>query len=163
MEQQIAKAVDCYESGRISRRELVGYLTSLAIAFGVAGKPAAGGGASTFEAVGLNHIALRVTDVPRSRDFYVKHLGLTVTSEDGERNCFLDCGNQFVALFRSDTAGMDHYCYSIKNFDLGVAEEKLLGQGLKPRVHRQGGRIYFDDPDGLEVQLASTTHGVSRS
>ena len=53
---------------------------------------------------------------------------------------------------------MDHYCYAIKNYDVDVAEEKLKAEGLNPRVHREGGRIYFEDPDGLTVQLASKTH-----
>ncbi len=53
---------------------------------------------------------------------------------------------------------MDHYCYAIKNYDVDVAEEKLKAEGLSPRVHREGGRIYFEDPDGLTVQLASKTH-----
>ena len=31
--------------------------------------------APTFQATGLHHIALDVTDVPRSNEFYGKHLG----------------------------------------------------------------------------------------
>lgn len=157
MENEIAKAMDRYESGRMTRRELVRHLTALAVVFGASGGVSSGAPTSTFRGIGLNHIALRVTDVPRSRDFYVKHLGLRVTSDGGERNCFLDCGDQFVALFRSEDPGMDHYCYSIEDFDLRVAENRLKANGLKPRVVREGGRIYFDDPDGLEVQLAAAT------
>lgn len=160
MEQEIARAVKRYEAGGMTRRELVKHLAALATLFGAAGSAASSGSSpATFDALGLNHIALRVTDVARSRDFYAKHLGLRVTGDCGEQSCFLDCGDQFVALFRSDEPGMDHYCYAIRDFDLAVAEEKLQAHGLEPRVHRQGGRIYFDDPDGLEVQLASVTHG----
>lgn len=160
MENEIARAMDHYESGHMTRRELVRHLAALAVVFGAAGRsPTPAAEPSTFQGIGLNHIALRVTDVPRSRDFYIKHLGLRVASDGGERNCFLDCGDQFVALFRAEKPGMDHYCYSIRDFDLKVAEAKLEAQGLKPRVHREGGRIYFDDPDGLEVQLASSEHG----
>ena len=160
MTNEIARAVERYDSGRMTRRELVTHLAALAVVFGAAGRSSlSAADSSTFEGLGLNHIALHVTDVPRSRDFYVKHLGLSVTSDCGERSCFLDCGDQFVALFRAERPGMAHYCYAIKDFDLAVAEEKLNAQGLEPRVHRQGGRIYFDDPDGLEVQLSSVTHG----
>ena len=116
---------------------------------------------STFEGVGLNHLALRVTDVARSRDFYIKHLGLRV-SRESENNCFLTCGNNFVALFRGDKAGMDHYCYSIKGYDVDEAEKKLKAEGFKPRVHRAGKRIYFKDPDGLTVQLSSEHHRSTR-
>jgi len=65
--------------------------------------------ASTLKAVEVNHIALAVTDVSRSRDFYVRHLGLEVARES-PNSCFLTCGNQFVAMFRSGEAGLDHYC-----------------------------------------------------
>ena len=103
MENEIARAVECYDSGRMTRRELVTHLAALAVVFGAAGgSSSSAADSSTFEGLGLNHIALHVTDVPRSRDFYVKHLGLSVTSDCGQRSCFLDCGDQFVALFRAE-------------------------------------------------------------
>lgn len=153
MERQVDDLLTAFESGTLSRRQLIAGLTALATGVG-AGK--AGAQQSTFRATGLNHIALRVTDVARSRDFYVEHLGLEVTSESPS-NCFLDCGDQFVALFRSPSAGLAHYCYSIPDYDQQDAARRLREVGLAPRL--QGGRIYFDDPDGLEVQLASERHG----
>jgi hypothetical protein len=36
---------------------------------------------STFKGVGLNHIALRVADIPRSKKFYQELLGLPFISE----------------------------------------------------------------------------------
>jgi catechol 2,3-dioxygenase-like lactoylglutathione lyase family enzyme len=109
-----------------------------------------------FQAVGLNHIALRVTDVPRARDFYIRHLGLEVTRDGGEGSCFLSFEGGFLALFRGDEPRMDHYCYSVKDYDVNAAAEKLKSAGITPRV--TGERIYFDDPDGLEVQLAAPEH-----
>jgi catechol 2,3-dioxygenase-like lactoylglutathione lyase family enzyme len=109
-----------------------------------------------FQAVGLNHIALRVTNVPRARDFYIRHLGLKVSRDGGEDSCFLSFDGGFLALFRGDEARMDHYCYSVRDYDVRVAEEKLKQAGITPRV--TGNRIYFDDPDGLEVQLAAPEH-----
>ena len=52
---------------------------------------------------------------------------------------------------------MDHYCYSVKDYDVRDAERKLKAAGIEPRV-RGGNRIYFEDPDGLTVQLAAETH-----
>ena len=52
---------------------------------------------------------------------------------------------------------MHHYCYSVKNFDVNVASKKLKAEGLNPRV-RGSERIYFEDPDGLTVQLADENH-----
>ena len=157
MEQEISRVLGDYESGRMTRRQLVACLGSLAV-LGAAGRVASAGEASsTFEGVGLNHIALRVTDVKRSRDFYVKHLGLTVNRQS-ESSCFLNCGENFVALFRGDRGEMDHYCYSVKNFDVKLAEDKLRAAGFQPEVPRGTGRIYFPDPDGLTVQLSARSH-----
>lgn len=159
MDDAVTRAIELYDSGRLTRRQLVGLLGSLVVALSGSGRTAAGEQASTFEAVELNHIALRVTDVERSRNFYVKHLGLKVNGDCGAGSCFLSFGRNFLALFRGDEAGMDHYCYAVRDFDLADAEDKLEAAGLKPEVHRAGGRIYFEDPDGLTVQLSSATHG----
>src|SRR5688572_23830643 len=138
-----------FESGRISRRQLITQLTLLAIGLNAGVAKAAEEPNTTFKAVGLNHIALRVTDVQRSASFYQKHLGLTMMRDGGAGSTFLKCGDHFVALFRGDQAGMDHYCYSIENYDVSAAEETLKKAGLEPEVHKQAGRIYFKDPDGL--------------
>ena len=64
----------------------------------------------------------------------------------------------FLALFKSDKPGLDHYCFSVKEYDAGDAVKRLEAVGLEPR--RSSNRVYFDDPDGLEVQVASTSHNV---
>jgi catechol 2,3-dioxygenase-like lactoylglutathione lyase family enzyme len=158
MHTEITNLVEQFESGRISRRQFVAGVGTLVAALGASNRAVADESASTFEAVGLNHIALRVTDVATSREFYKKHLGLTVARDGGDRNCFMNCGNNFVALFRNNEAQMDHYCFSVKNYDVNDAEEKLKEHDLNPRVVRNDGRIYFKDPDGLTVQLASADH-----
>ena len=164
MENYIAKLVEDFESGSMTRRQLVARLGSMMAVLGGAGgilhsqsamADSHEGGGSTFQGTELNHIALSCTDIPRSRDFYIKHLGLTVARQ-GDNNCFLTCGNNFVALFGADEPGMAHYCYSIKDYDVRDAEAKLKAQGITPDVHDN--RIYFPDPDGLTVQLASSTH-----
>ena len=155
----ISNLVTQFENGKIDRRQLVAGLgTLMAVATGRRAQAQEPATTSTYQAVGLNHIALRVTDVLRSREFYQQHLGLQVVRDGGERNCFLTCKDAFLALFHGETAQMDHYCYSIVDYDVRVAEAKLNEQGLNPRVVRDDGRIYFDDPDGLEVQLAAATH-----
>lgn len=154
MSRLIEQLIESFERGEISRREMVGRLTALVGAVGTAGDRvlAAPQATATFKAVGLNHIALHVTDIPRSRDFYIRHLGMTIMSESGS-SCFLRCGDNFVALFRSSSPGMAHYCYSVEGYSVDSAAERLRGQSIEPRV--TGNRIYFPDPDGLTVQLAA--------
>lgn len=106
----------------------------------------------TFQATGLNHIALDVTDVARSNDFYGKHLGLRVIRGD-EHASFLGADRDFfLTLFRGERPGLNHYCYSIDHYDAEDAMERLAAAGLHPR--REGNRVYFPDPDGLTVQVA---------
>ncbi len=158
MNSEIANLVSQYESGKLTRRQLVAGLGTLVAVLGGGQALIAQDGAktaSTFEGVGLNHLALNVPDIARSRDFYIKHLGLTV-SRQSANNFFLTCGKNFVALFRNDKPGMNHYCYAVKDFDVNVAKKKLEDEGFKPRV--EGQRIYFPDPDGLEVQLSAENH-----
>lgn len=159
MKSEVSRLVQRFESGKIDRRQLIAGLGSLVAVASMGQSASAQEVTSTFEATELNHIALRVTDVLRSREFYKRHLGMTVTRDGGERNCFLSCGkNNFVALFKGEEAGMDHYCYSIKDYDVNNAEAKLKAEGIEPRVVRDDGRIYFPDPDGLTVQLAADGH-----
>ena len=83
----IDETLDAWESRRIGRREAVARLGGLALALagGATVAPAKEPPASTFRATGLNHIALRVEELDRSRDFYRKHLGLEVVAEGVEQ------------------------------------------------------------------------------
>ena len=156
MEQEIQQLVHGFETGRLNRRELIGALIAVSTSAAVTAETRSLA-EPTFRGAGLNHIALSVTDVARSRDFYVRHLGLTVT-RDSASSCFMDCGDEFVALFRQSTPGLNHYCYAIRDFDVSACARKLEAAGLPPRV--SGNRIYFDDPDGIEVQLAAEGHSA---
>jgi catechol 2,3-dioxygenase-like lactoylglutathione lyase family enzyme len=156
MTDEIVRLLDDYDRGRVSRRTLLA-----ALAFGLAA-PALGRGASqdearddvppTFGALEVDHVALRVTDVARSRDFYRRHLGLTVTS-NSRRSCFLNCGEgDFLALFQSETPGLDHFCFAVPEYDPADAVQRLTEAGLDP--DRQENRVYFKDPDGIRLQVA---------
>ncbi len=155
MEADIERIVRDFECGQLSRRQLIVHLTGLVGAVVAASRvsAAADGSASTFQATDINHVALRVTDVARSRAFYEKHLGLTLMSDRGSSSVFLRCGKDFLALFRGNEPRMDHYCYTIKDYDPAAAVERLKGVGLEPE--RRGNRVYFKDPDGLEVQVSA--------
>lgn len=153
MEREVSRILADYETGRVSRRQVIQRLALLGAVAGCSSGGAAEASESTFEAAGLNHIALSVPDVARSRDFYMHHLGLRVSRESLPWSVFLDCGPHFVALFRGDRPGLHHYCYSIPDYDQADAARRLRAQGIEPRL--SGQRIYFPDADGIEVQLAS--------
>ena len=165
-----SKLVDEFEQGRLSRWQLVARLVGLGTALATlkstgAAQEAVQGAASkaekpTFQATGLDHIALDVTDVKRSNEFYIQNLGLRVIRGD-ENASFLGADRPsrasgsnddfFLTLFRADRPGLNHYCYAIENYDADNAMERLAAAGLRPR--REGNRVYFPDPDGLTVQV----------
>ena len=160
MQTQIAKMINDFEHGWLSRRQLIAYLTGMCatslgatIAFAdqqpehAATNPP--DSAPSFDATDLNHIALNVTDVQRSQKWYQKHLGLKPKGQKG----FLTTGKGWLALFQGDKPGLNHYCYSIANYDPADAVARLKAAGLTPR--REDGRVYFADPDGIECQVAS--------
>lgn len=149
--------VEDFEKGLLSRRQLASRLMGLGAALTVIPTAAAArqGEGGTFQATGLNHVALNVKSVPQSRDFYIKHLGLKVVRDGGEDNCFLGGGDDFfLTLFKGEHPGLNHYCYTIRGYDPDRCEEKLKAAGLKPR--REGNRLYFPDVDGIEVQIAGS-------
>jgi catechol 2,3-dioxygenase-like lactoylglutathione lyase family enzyme len=148
----IARILERYESGHLSRRDLIQALASLA-----ATAPAASAAVSTFKGVGLNHLAVRVADIPRSRAFYQSLLGLPLMSESSS-SCFLKLGNQFLTLFKNRDPGLDHYCMEIEPFKPDEVMDQLKKLRLQPRRPVGTDRVYFRDPDGLEVQLAAFGH-----
>jgi catechol 2,3-dioxygenase-like lactoylglutathione lyase family enzyme len=148
----IEKMLTDYEDRRVSRRQLIAVLSTVAV--GAAFAPAA---QPTFQGVALNHIAIRVTNIQRSRDFYQKHFGLPVLHQ-GEDNCFLGLGKNFLTLFKNEKPGLDHYCIAIQNFQADAVVEELRRQGLRPRRPSGSDRVYFRDPDGLEVQISPSDH-----
>lgn len=159
MNQTVSQLIDAFTLGRMTRRELIVAMSGLvAAAAGPTPTALAEDAAPSFKATGLSHIALRVKDVAKSRDFYIKHLGLTIAHESLPGNCFLLAGeHHFITLFQGDAPRLDHYCYAIENYDVKEAAAKLRALGIEASVEG-GDRIYFPDPDGHTVQLASISH-----
>ncbi len=105
----------------------------------------------------MNHIAINVPDVQSSRDFYQELLDLPLLDES-PNSCFLGLGDgNFLSIFRG-SPGLNHYCMGIEDYEVGRVTEELRRLGLNPRQPAGTGRVYFDDPDGIEVQLAAAGH-----
>ena len=114
-----------------------------------------------FNGTDVNHVALRVSDLARSRDFYVAAFGAVVTSET-ETACFLRVGeHDFIALFPTDTPHIEHFCITVPDYDPDIAEERLRASGLD--VIRREDRVFFRDPDGLLVQISGPPGGAGTS
>ena len=153
MQQEILRIVDDVREGKLTRRQLVSRLVGLAAVAAVGPiRTSAEPPVATFTASAIDHVALRVSDVGRSRDFYVRHLGLQPTGECDAHSCFLRCGPDFLALFRGAEPGLDHYAYRIPDYSASDAVERLRAAGLEPE--REQNRVYFRDPDDIQVQVS---------
>ena len=152
MQQTISNMLKSYELGGMSRRELIQGLAAIAGA-----ACSAQAAAATFQGVALNHIAIRVSNVPRSRDFYQKHFNLPVLHES-QGDCFLGLGKNFLTLFQNSNPGLDHFCIAIENFNAKGVMGELERQGLKPKRPDGSDRVYFPDPDSLNVQVSAADH-----
>ena len=114
---------------------------------------------------GIDHVVLWVTDLARSKRFYMDLLGMTVAHESDWQS-FLHCGNQQIALFDATKRGIKVQSGSLQHMALRMEPESY--EETKARVEEEGctveGRngdptcIYFDDPDGHRIELLYKGH-----
>jgi catechol 2,3-dioxygenase-like lactoylglutathione lyase family enzyme len=174
MEKIIARLLDGFEQGRISRKKLIQTLAFAAAGGQVLRAPSPASAAPSTAAVSLpattsiDHISYSVSDYGRSRDFYSDLLGWEVTGDDPERGearlRMNDVGDIIIRNSRTpsdqDTTGVvGHICWGIDTYDTDAVREDLERRGLNPR-RDQGGRYdpidsyHVLDPDGWDVQLS---------
>jgi catechol 2,3-dioxygenase-like lactoylglutathione lyase family enzyme len=186
MEQNIAKLRKAFETGRIDRRQLMQALGLTATAaFAASVSPevaalAAGGaqmampGGMALKAVAYNHINYQVADYAKVRDFYVNLFGMKVVYDDGKQ-CSVECGDPPNAIYirplnrpldrapgnwsaQMGTGNVDHFAFSIENFELESVGAELKRRGLDPKP--DGAYAWsIKDPSGITLQICAT-HGV---
>lgn len=166
MEKQIEELVTRFENKGLSRRELVRSL--LGLAGTVLASPLLGAQQSAPVAVGtsMNHVSLSVADVNRSADFYSRVLGLQIISRPANGGLNMGLGAQsFLGLYQFQNPGtMHHLCIGVEGYDADTMAARLAQHGIVGSVSRDpanrtsgGDQLYFNDPDGIRVQLAQ--HG----
>jgi catechol 2,3-dioxygenase-like lactoylglutathione lyase family enzyme len=158
----VTSIVEQFVAGRLSRRELVYGLTVLvaAAAAGRAEISHAQQRNGTFQALGLNHLALRVTDLDRSQAFYERHLGMTRIPSTSPSPRLMACGPHVLNLFEATLPQMDHVCFTVPDYDATDAADRLRSQGIVPDI--EADRVHFLDPDGYKLQVGGPNAGGQR-
>ncbi len=161
MEAIIAKLLQDFEQGKMSRRQLIRSLAVTASA-AAAAAPAVAAAAPpaepAFKAVTVNHISYQVADYAKTRDFYVSMFGMKVTQDTG-RQCYLSFGDTFLLPrngrpdSKTPPPHVDHIAYTIDNWNKADVEAELKRRGLTPRPDTEDS-FHVKDPDGFDLQIS---------
>jgi catechol 2,3-dioxygenase-like lactoylglutathione lyase family enzyme len=125
-----------------------------------------------FRIQGLDHVALSVSDLRRSSEFYAEVLGLERAYDEWHEPVFMVAEGTGLALFSVEShpasgdprakppARMLHVAFRVDRKGFEAAQSELADRGIETRFadHGSAHSMYFDDPDGHEVEL--TTYEV---
>ena len=112
---------------------------------------------------GLNHIALKVTDLERTAQFYTDLFNMEITRRTPEMTFLKTIGStDMITLNRSEAditpeQGMVHFGFIVEpgQFDAALqtieANATLIVSG--PGTRDQGRYVFISDPDGYTVEL----------
>ena len=113
---------------------------------------------------GLGHVALKVTNMNRSKQFYHDVLGMPYSGEnEGKTMVFFRAdGHHNLALFLVDSVdntspSLDHVAFRLqggpKELELALVELEASDIDVTPYSHREVQSLYFNDPDGNQIEL----------
>ena len=153
-----------YEDGKLTRRQVLGAITALAVPIRAGAQP------GRFRARSLNHVNIGVTDVAQSEAFYSTLLGVparryivgdayALDFPDGGliRRYPTQGGNCSLTAADAVPGQIDHFGVGIENFDAERVASELEAAGVEG-VRRAGSTsVLVPDPDGVIVQLSSPT------
>ncbi len=157
MENMIAKLLDDFDHGWMTRRQLI---KSLAVVGAVAAdiKAASAENSKGFKAVAVNHISYQVNDYAKTREFYADLLGMKVVGDTGTQcNLILGDTNTFM-IPRNAPPGsapprIDHIAYTIEPWDKNDVKAELERRGLDPRPDTDNS-FHIKDPNGFDLQIS---------
>jgi catechol 2,3-dioxygenase-like lactoylglutathione lyase family enzyme len=111
------------------------------------------------EAVTVNHIAISVSDLRRSKEWYCKTFGLRLIQES-DQCVLLGFGESMLALRPDANPGtISHFMFGIDQFDAANLEARLRDKGLDPQ--KDSDRFHVRHPDGLDVQVGDKRLGLA--
>ncbi|MFG1294901.1 VOC family protein [Xanthobacter variabilis] len=111
-----------------------------------------------FNAVTVNHIAITVSDLARSKAWYCRMFGLSVIQESAE-SVLLGFGESMLVLRPGEKPGtISHFMFGLTAYDAERIEAQLKAEGLDPQ--KDSDSFHVRDPDGLDVQLGDRMLGL---
>ena len=114
----------------------------------------------------LDHIVLRVSDLPRMMAFYLDVIGCEVEKETSHSGLTqLRAGASLIDLVRVETPrsggdNLDHFCLTIEPYNEVALREWLTSHdapvsdtGVRHGAEGDGPSIYTRDPEGNTIEL----------
>ena len=113
---------------------------------------------------GMRHLALKVSDVARARDFYERTFGMKLVWQPDPDNAYLSSGCDNLALHRGDGGDpaaqrLDHLGFIVASIPdvesaWSWAQQNHLDVVHPRKRHRDGTvSFYIRDPDGNAIQV----------
>jgi catechol 2,3-dioxygenase-like lactoylglutathione lyase family enzyme len=155
VEHVISNLLRRYESGFLTRRELVQGLAMLTFASGSASAAPNG-----FAATTINHVSIQVSDLKRSAEFYRRVFALpTRVAQRPDVAIRLGVGPSHLTLRQDKQAGLvDHFCLGVDKFNRESVIRDLKQRGVSPEPDENGfSGFHVKDPDGFNVQLEDSS------
>ena len=110
------------------------------------------------EAQSFNHVAIWVSDIRISANWYMEHLGMEAASAS-ENHIFLRLASgEVLALFQASDpkqigAGVHHLAFNLPSGQEEQALETLRQRNIP--LQRRGPSLSFQDPDGHWIHFRS--------
>lgn len=101
------------------------------------------------KAIGIDHMAIYVSDMEAAKKFFVEGLGLIPDGDYGDE-FFMKIGKQKIAVFQGDNEDqtINHLAVNVDNFEEIMARLQKMG-------YRKRKRDGIDGPNGIRIQLVS--------
>ncbi|PCH66731.1 MAG: hypothetical protein COC01_07400 [Bacteroidetes bacterium] len=117
----------------------------------------------------IDHIVLTVSNIERTRDFYIKIFGDTVHYDKhsimyyvGETKLFLvlPCGTlPKDDKFDPNRIGLEHFAFGVltlsdlKEIETTLDKNSIKNSGIHIDKHSDKEKIWLDDPDGIRLEF----------
>jgi catechol 2,3-dioxygenase-like lactoylglutathione lyase family enzyme len=109
-----------------------------------------------FHSLGMHHLAIQTSDVPRSAEFYRKLLGEPMLGTGNPPQPSFPAGETRILLYNpapTKPVKIDHFSVLVDNFDAAAALAVVQQMGANAKMSAQGTLNEFFDPDGIRLQV----------
>jgi catechol 2,3-dioxygenase-like lactoylglutathione lyase family enzyme len=109
-----------------------------------------------FHTRGMHHLAIQVSDMARSAEFYGKLFGESTPGNGNSPQPTFQAGETRILLYNpapTKPPKIDHFSALVDNFDAPAALKVVQSLGANAKLSAQGTLNEFFDPDGIRLQV----------